>query len=120
MAAGTRFGGADHDRGLWFVLLFLLVGVAAPTGCVLWFMNQAAESQAQAARQSVMEAYRGRLQVVRDRIERYWRERVAKLDRETASRMPEDFARMAASGLADSFVFLNIDGSVVYPLAARS
>src|SRR5262249_46827006 len=94
--------------------------VAAPTGCVLWFMNETAEAQAEAARQSVLEAYRGRLQAVRDRVDQFWKRRLASLDRETNTRMPEDFARMAASGNADSFILLNADGSVAYPLPAKS
>ena len=48
--------------------LFLLLGVLLPTACVLWFMNEAARSQAESARQSVSEAYRGQLRMLRDRV----------------------------------------------------
>ncbi len=43
MGSGGRLGGISHDRTTWLVLLCLLLGVIAPTACVLWFMNQAAK-----------------------------------------------------------------------------
>jgi signal transduction histidine kinase len=99
---GGRFGGIGPDRTTWLVLLCLLLGVLAPTACVLWFMNEAAKSQATAARQEVTDAYRNELRVVRDQVESYWESRVAALRCES----PADFQRIVKSGLADSLVFL--------------
>jgi signal transduction histidine kinase len=101
VALGGRFGGISHDRTTWLVLLCLLLGVLAPTACVLWFMNEAAKSQATAARQEVTDAYRNELRVVRDQIESYWEARAAALHAES----PADFQRVVTSGLADSLVF---------------
>ena len=99
---GGRLGGVNHDRTTWLVLLCLLLGVIAPTVCVLWFMNQAAKTEATAARQEITEAYRNELRIVRDQVETYWETRAAALHAES----PRDFQRIVTSHLADSLVFL--------------
>ncbi len=93
------------DRSNWLVPLFLILGVLLPTGCVLWFMNDAATSQAAAARQSVTEAYRNQLPLLRDRVEAYWQARTADLDSRAGAGTPADFARAVKSGVADSIVY---------------
>jgi len=99
----NSFSGASYDRATWLVLLFLLVGVVAPTASVLWFMNAAAESQAASARQNVMEAYRGQLRLIRDRIGSYWERRAADLALPRTA--PEDFARLVKMRTVDSAIF---------------
>src|SRR4051812_34800644 len=101
MTLEIRFGGAGHDRSTWLVLLFLIVGVAAPAACVVWFMNEAAESQAASAKQAVMDAYRGQLKFIRDRVDQAWKARLAELDRQAGIGSPQDFARIATKKLAD-------------------
>src|SRR5690349_21132862 len=64
-------------------------------------MNDAATSQAEAARQSVTEAYRSQLPLLRDRLDGYWRSRAAELN---SLGTPADFARIVKSGLADSVI----------------
>ncbi|HLH44427.1 MAG TPA: HAMP domain-containing sensor histidine kinase [Bryobacteraceae bacterium] len=96
--------------------LFLLAAVAAPTACVFWFMNEAARGQAEAAKRSVTEAYRGQLRLLRDRIDSYWEARAAALQRSAGARTPDDFRRLTAQGGVDSVVFLGADGSVAYPI----
>lgn len=103
------------DRSNWLVPLFLILGVLLPTGCVLWFMNEAATSQAAAARQSVTEAYRNQLPLLRDRVEAYWQGRAADLGSQAGAGTPADFARTVKTGLADSIVYLGANGSPVYP-----
>jgi signal transduction histidine kinase len=93
------------DRSNWLVPLFLILGVLLPTGCVLWFMNDAAASQAAAARQSVTEAYRSQLPLLRDRVESYWQTRAADLDAQAGAGTPADFVRTVKSGVADSIVY---------------
>jgi signal transduction histidine kinase len=111
---GIRIGDASHDRATWLVLLFLLLGVLAPTACVLWFMNEAVRSQSDSARRSLTEAYRGQLWLMRDRIDSFWTTRAAAL-LERKGAPSADFRRMVVAGAADSFVFLNGDGAVIYP-----
>lgn len=71
----------NRDRSSWLLGLFLVLGVLAPSGAVLWFMNDAARSQAASARQRVTEAYREQLRLLRDRADDGWKSRAAALDR---------------------------------------
>jgi signal transduction histidine kinase len=103
------------DRSNWLVPLFLILGVLLPTGCVLWFMNDAATSQAAAARQSVTEAYRNQLPLLRDRVEAYWQTRATALDSRAGAGTPAGFARAVKAGVADSIVYLGVNGSPTYP-----
>lgn len=109
--SGSKFG----DWRTWLVRLGLAVGVLLPIGGVLWFMNEAARSQAEAARQSVQEAYRGQLRLLRDRLDADWVARATALGRaaadQSASRFP---VALAASG-ADAVLFLDANGLVQYP-----
>ncbi len=107
---------ANLQQGTWLLLLFLLVGIVCPTACLLWFMNDAAESQSIAARQEVLEAYRGQLRLVRDQVNSYWQSEAEKLDTPGRS-TPEDFARLVKSGAANSVIILRDDGSPLYPTA---
>nr|HLK67199.1 HAMP domain-containing sensor histidine kinase [Bryobacteraceae bacterium] len=117
MKPGMRIGGAFQDRTAWLVLLFLLLGVLAPTACVLWFMNEAVRSQSDSAKHSVAEAYRGELWLMRDRIDSFWAGRAAALL--VAGGTPaSNFRRLVAAGVADSVVILSGEGAVVYPNAA--
>ena len=107
--------------GNQLALLALLVGVLAPTACVLWFMNVAIENQRGADRQKLTEAYRGQLTLLRDRADAYWQNRAGALERETREgTAPEIFARLVEKGGADSAVVLNADASLGYPTVAMS
>jgi hypothetical protein len=77
-------------------LLFLLIAIVAPAACVFWFMNQAARSQAESAERGVTEAYRGQLRFIRERLDEYWANRAALLQREAGARKPADFRRIWA------------------------
>src|SRR5580658_7177957 len=110
---GTRLDGGGRDRSTWLALLFVALGVLAPTACVLWFMNEAARAQAEAAKQSVAEAWRGQLRFIRDRVDAYWETRTTAL--QAGAGTAADFAKSVKAGTADSFVFLKSDGSVAYP-----
>ncbi len=112
---GTRFGGVGRDRSALLALGFLLPGVVVPTACVLWFMNEAARGQAEAAKQSVAEAYRGQLRFVRDRVDAYWESRANALQRSAGEGGAADFARNVKAAAADSFIYLKQDGSIAYP-----
>jgi signal transduction histidine kinase len=105
--------------GNQFAAIALLVGVLAPTACVLWFMNVAIENQRGAARQKLTEAYRGQLTLLRDRVDSYWENRAGDLEREAREgTAPEIFERLVLQGGADAAVCLNRDGSVEYPLSS--
>ena len=116
MRLGTKRGGRP-DRATWLLLLCLVFAVLAPTACVLWFMNQAARSQAESARRSMTEAYRAQLRLLRDRIDSYWKSRAAAIAEDSGAGTAAEFARIVSSGLCDSLVLLDNHGVVTYPVA---
>lgn len=99
------------DRNLTFGAL-LAVGVLAPTAAVIWFMTEAASSQSEAARQSVNEAWRGQLRLLRNRVDASWKSRAAAIDA-PASR--GDYPGTLDASGADAVILLRRDGSVAYP-----
>lgn len=102
------------DRGAWLLVLFLLLGVLAPSGAVLWFMNEAARSQAESARQSVTEAYRGQLVLLRERVDEWWRARAAALNAPAAPNR-SGFLSVLKVSRADAVILLDERGSPAYP-----
>ena len=120
MRIGGRFGSAGQSVGEWLVLLFLLIGVAAPAVSVLWFMNAAASSQAVSARQKVMDAYRGQLRLIRDRIDADWERRASELAKQAGHGTAEDFAQIVATRAADSVILLRGDGTPAYPAEPKA
>ncbi|HEX5430421.1 MAG TPA: hypothetical protein VFW83_00535, partial [Bryobacteraceae bacterium] len=111
-------GSKLQDRSAWLVALFILAGVLVPSACVLWFMNQAAKSQADAARQSVAGAYRGQLRLLRGQIDLYWADRATALRKKSEANPAAEFAHGIAAHLADSLIYLKPDGLPAYPALA--
>jgi signal transduction histidine kinase len=114
----STLGSAIQDRAAWLAPVFLLLGVLAPTVCVLWFMNEAARTQADSARRSVTEAYRGQLWLIRDRVDSDWAARAAALQGLSGGRSATDFLGAIRRGIADSVVFVGPAGAVAYPSAS--
>ncbi len=106
------------ERSSWLALLFLVVGVIAPTTCVLWFMRDASQAQANAARQNVAEAYRGQLRLLRDKADAYWKGRAVALRQSAGKGNAADFARNVRAGLADSFILKNYPAQALEVSAA--
>jgi signal transduction histidine kinase len=97
------------------VLLALLV-VLIPTACVLWFLNEAVHNERLAARQKLLEAYRGQLPLLRDRLDAYWRRQAEALDAAAAgSAAPAAFAACVRGGLAEAVVCYAAAGQLAYP-----
>jgi signal transduction histidine kinase len=105
----------DRSTSL-FVLLGLVVLV--PTACLLWFMNEAVAVQSAAARQSILDAYRGQLRLVRARIDVHWRAYAARLQRNGDPE--QNFARLVLDDAAEGVVLLDSDGGLVYPQLVAS
>jgi signal transduction histidine kinase len=112
----TTSSSTGRDKGLWPVLLLLLVVVLVPTAGVLWFMNKAVENERFVVRQKLAEAYRGHLSVVAERLDNYWKQKTDTLDS-----IPQDipgsaiFARCIRGGLADSVICYDGRGRLIYP-----
>src|SRR5258708_29867314 len=116
MILGLKLGRATPDRSSWPTLLLMLIAVLAPTACVLWFMNQAVNREREIVRQRLGEAYRGQLALLSDRLDGYWEQRAGDLGRRTSQEAPAQvFERKVTAGLADSIIYLDADGSVLYP-----
>jgi signal transduction histidine kinase len=112
-----RTSGGVFVRGGWpFVVL--VVVMLLPAAFALWFMNEAITTQASAARQRVLEAYRGQLRLVRSRIDAHWRERAAALDGHGPSE--PRFLRLIADGTAEGVILLDANGLVEYPDYSRA
>jgi signal transduction histidine kinase len=103
---------APSDRSAWLVVL-LVICLLLPAACVLWFLNEAVNTQSAAARQRVLEAYRGQLRLVRSRVDAHWRSQVARLS--VAATAEQQFARLVLEEVAEGVILLNPDGSVAYP-----
>jgi hypothetical protein len=100
------------DRSTWLFVLLVLV-MLLPAACVLWFLNEAVITQSAAARQRVLEAYRGQLRLVRSRIDGHWRAEAARLN--STATPAQQFARLMLDGVSDGVVLLHPDGRVAYP-----
>ena len=69
----VRTGSARGDS-LWPVVLLLLVAVAVPTACVLWFMTEAMRNERLAVRQKLTAVYQSQLVALEQGLHGYWQE----------------------------------------------
>jgi signal transduction histidine kinase len=116
VSAGFRAPSDRLDRTWLFVLLVLVM--LLPAACVLWFLNEAIATQSTAARQRVLEAYRGQLRLVRSRVDAHWRGLAARLN--SNGHPGQQFARLVLDEGAEGVVLLDADGNVAYPDRARA
>ena len=115
----VRTGSARGDSP-WPVILLLLVAVAVPTTCVLWFMTEAMRNERLAVRQKLTAVYQSQLAALEQRLHGYWEEKqdaLALVD--TDAPAPEIFANLVETGLADSVVVYDAAGRVTYPASAN-
>ena len=111
----TTWARAGRDGNFWPAAL-LLLAVLVPTVCLLWFMSAAMRNERFAVREKLAEAYRAQLSASQARLEQYWRESVAELERLAATTpAPQAFAQCVHSGLVDSVVLFDRRGQIDYP-----
>ena len=120
MKLPAQFGSASRDSSRWLVLLCLLLGVLAPTACVLWFMNDALTSQKELTRRRAEQAYQSDLAAQRklfaERFSADWKDRVGALDRQASDlSAARAFEAAIRTGAADSVIVLTRDGAPAYP-----
>lgn len=105
-----------QGRETSIVLALLAIAVLVPTVCVFWFMDQAIQNQQQVVRQKLMDAHRLQLSLLREKLEGFWQEVGAALEKETSrDTAPEAFARVVATGRVRSAIVLGPGGRVAYP-----
>jgi len=96
--------------------VLLLLAVLVPAVCLLWFMGAAMRNERLAARQKLADAYRVQLSASQTRLQQYWRETAAGLEKLAgATSAPVAFAECARSGLVDGVVIFDESGRVAYP-----
>ena len=94
----------------------LLLAVAVPSACLLWFMTQAMRNERLAAQQQLSEAYRGHLTLARERLALSLKDVIARLDRIAREKSPsEAFAESIKSNLTDSAVIFDASNKLIYP-----
>jgi signal transduction histidine kinase len=100
-------------------MLLLLCVLLVPSVCLFWFMNQAMQNERFAVRQKLVDAYRVHLALAQDRLQTYWQhvadEPATSIGRQSAS---ASFSREILAGAADSVVYFDATGQVVYPNVA--
>lgn len=112
--------GSTRGDSLWPVISLLLVAVAVPTACVLWFMTEAMRNERLAVRQKLTAVYQSQLVALEQRLNGYWEEKqdaLALVDPDTPA--PEIFANLIEAGLADSVIVYDAAGRVAYPASAN-
>ena len=115
----VRTGSARGDSP-WPVISLLLVAVAVPTACVLWFMTEAMRNERLAVRQRLTAVYQSQLDALELRLHGYWEQKqvaLASVDMDAPA--PEIFANLVEAGLADSVIVYDAAGRVAYPASAH-
>src|SRR5437868_3871308 len=102
-------------RGYGLVLLFLLA-VLVPSVCLLWFMNQVVHNERVAVRQKLMEAYRGQLGLIEERLETYLRQSADDLENQLEKTGGQAlFLALVTNNQADAVICFDQSGALVYP-----
>ena len=100
-------------------MLLLLLAVLVPSVCLLWFMNQAVQNERVAVRQKLLEAYRGHLALLQERLENHLSQTSTNLDNVADTLSPAAlFAKEVREGVADAVVCFDAAGNVIYPASA--
>jgi signal transduction histidine kinase len=116
MRSRFQFGAARPERGLWLAAALMLTAVLVPTGCLIYFMNEAVDRERALAGRQLNEAHTAELEAVARQVERYWADRAEALDgREEGQAPGVHFERCVGDGLADSVIVLKPDGTPAYP-----
>jgi two-component system, OmpR family, phosphate regulon sensor histidine kinase PhoR len=115
MSAIFRRRWQSQDK-TWSVLALLVAIVIVPTACLLWFLNNAVRNERLAVRQKLIDAYRGQLTVVQEKLEKHWRQKSAESEAR-ASNAPAQlvFSMLVSSGEVESVICFDPDDNPVYP-----
>lgn len=112
--------GTGHSRGMWPVLLVLLLAVLVPTACVLWFMNAAIRNERLAVTQKLVDVYRKELLQITERVDEEWANRFAEAEKLHKHSPVSAFQQIIQKGLADSAIIYDKTGAAVYPTISKA
>jgi signal transduction histidine kinase len=108
----------EHD--IWPIAL-VLAAVLTPAVCLLWFMDAAMRNERLAARERLADAYRSQLGLSQERLEQYWADVAANLEKLAQISPPSlAFAKCVQSDAVDSVVLFDEQGRVIYPNVPRA
>jgi signal transduction histidine kinase len=107
-----RTAGARSERHTSFILLLVLLTLL-PAAFVLWFMNEAVQTQSAANRRTVLEGYRAQLRLVRSRVEAHWDAHAAQIAR--APQSSDRFAELLDAASSDGAILFDEYGHVAFP-----
>jgi hypothetical protein len=105
--------GIGQDVRAWPMLALLAATALLAIGCVLWFMREAMRNERVAAREKLVEAYRGQLALFRAAALERWSRWLEQIDSPEPD--PAHFARCAEQQLAAAVICFGPQGEVIYP-----
>jgi signal transduction histidine kinase len=106
----------NHDRRLWFVLILFVAAVLLPTACVLWLISDSISKQRQISKQQLADAYRSQLKLVAQRLDQYWSQESARLEKAAQASTPAAWAAAVRLTEMDSVLLYGPDGRLLYPV----
>lgn len=119
MATASARKTQHNDQRVWPIVVLLLAAVVVPAGCVIWFMNKAIYNEELAARQRREVRYNTLLKDARHYLRGFWFEKSTALDGASlvanAESAPGIFKGNVMAGLADTLIFIEADGTLLYP-----
>jgi len=108
---------SGQGQSAWPLVLLLVVAVAVPAACVLWFMTEAMRNERLAVRGRLTAVYQGQLDSLRRRLDDYWQDKEASLASLHADKpAAEIFAELVRLQVADSVIVYDASGQVAYPV----
>ena len=105
-----------RDRHTSLIVLLVLLTLL-PAACVLWFMNEAVQVQADASRRTTLEGYRAQLRLVRSRVEASWQAYAARLN--GRGTLAQRFTEITLDEGGDGAILFDERGGVAFPIESR-
>ena len=107
----------DGRDGHTSLIVLLVLLTLLPAACVLWFMNEAMQGQADASRRTALESHRAQLRLVRSRVEAHWAAYAARLS--AGGDLARRFTRVTLDEGSDGAILFDEGGRVAFPLESR-
>jgi len=105
-----------RDRHTSLIVLLVLLTLL-PAACVLWFMNEAVQVQADASRRTTLEGYRAQLRLVRSRVEASWQAYAARLN--GRGTLAQRFTEITLDEGGDGAILFDERGGIAFPIESR-
>ena len=98
------------------MVLVVLLAALVPTGCVLWFLNEAIENQQLAVQQRLSDVYRAHFDTYKGNVVESWRRVEQKLEQAAKLDDPKAVYELLVAGkVCNAVVVYDKSGRVVFP-----